>query len=272
MSMVPVLNRKPFVFRKQGNYFKQQGMDAANALRAHLGYQTNQVGVDVFGDLRTIGLHVFRRQLASSTISGLFVRHPFAGPCVLVNFSEDIYRQRFTAAHEAGHAILDDGKDVNVSFKTWDKTDLSEIRANTFASQYLMPPAFLRGIPDAKQWSNEKALDWAGRLKVSTTALSFALRDAELIDDATAQGLRTVAVSADAKVDAELPTSLSPASRSRKLDMLKRGLSTFYVDLCFRAYRQDAISAGRLAEMLLVSPQNIHSVAELYGESVAHGD
>jgi Zn-dependent peptidase ImmA (M78 family)/transcriptional regulator with XRE-family HTH domain len=272
MSMVPILNRKPFIFRKHGNYFKQHGIDAAKALRSHLGYQTNQVGMDVFGDLRTVGLHVFRRQLASSTISGLFVRHPFAGPCVLVNFSEDIYRQRFTAAHEAGHAILDDGKDVNVSFASWDKTDLSEVRANTFASQYLMPPEFLRGIPNGDRWTPEKALDWAGKLKVSTTALSFALRDAGMIDDTTAKQLRAVAVQADAKIDAELPVTLSPASRSRKLDMLKRGLSTFYVDLCFQAYRQDAISAGRLAEMLLVSPQNIHSVAALYGESLAHGD
>jgi Zn-dependent peptidase ImmA (M78 family)/transcriptional regulator with XRE-family HTH domain len=272
MSIVPIVNRKPFVFRKHGTHFKQHGKDAAKALRAHLEYPTNKVGIDVFSDLRTIGLHVFRRQLSSSAISGLFIRHPFAGSCVLVNYSEDIYRQRFTAAHEAGHAILDDGKDFNVAFTSSDKNDLSEVRANTFASQYLMPPDFLCAIPDARQWSTEKALEWAGKLKVSTTALSFALRDAGLIDEATVQQLKAVAVPADAKVDAELPPSLSPGQRSRKLDMLKRGLSNFYVQLCFQAYQQDTISAGRLAEMLLESPQTIHSVAALFGESLAHGD
>jgi Zn-dependent peptidase ImmA (M78 family)/transcriptional regulator with XRE-family HTH domain len=272
MTIVPIMHRKPFRFHRHGTYVKQHGIDAAKALRAHLAYKTKQVGIDVFRDLRTIGLHVFRRELSSSAISGLFIRHPFAGPCVLVNFSEDIYRQRFTAAHEAGHAILDDEKDVNVSFTTWDKTDLSEVRANTFASQYLMPPEFLRSLPDPHQWSSEKAVEWAGKLKVSTTALSFALRDAGLIDEATVQKLKAVAVPADVKVDAELPASLSPGTRSRKLDMLKRGLSPFYVGLCFHAYRLDAISAGRLAEMLLVSPRNIHSIAALYGERLADGD
>lgn len=272
LDVVPGLARIPFSFVKRGSFYKGHGRDAAAALRLHLGYQTNEVGMDVFGNMRRIGLHVFRRQLANSNISGLFIRHPQAGPCILVNYSEDVYRQRFTAAHEGGHAILDDGKDVNVSFTSWDKNDLSEVRANTFASHYLMPHEFLRGIPNPQQWSSEKALEWASRLKVSTTALSFALRETGLVDEATAKQMREVAVPSDAKVDAELPATLSPASRSRKLDMLKRGLSSFYVDLCFRAYRQDEITAGRLAEMLLVSPQDVHAVAALYGESLAHGD
>jgi Zn-dependent peptidase ImmA (M78 family)/transcriptional regulator with XRE-family HTH domain len=272
LGIVPVLARRPFSYHKQGAYYKGHGADAAAALRQHLGYQANQVGMDVFGDLRRIGLHVFRRQLANSDVSGLFIRHPQAGPCVLVNYSEDVYRQRFTAAHEGGHAILDDGKDVNVSFTTWDKNDLSEVRANTFASHYLMPHEFLRGIPNPHQWSAQKALKWASDLKVSTTALSFALREAKLIDDATAKALREVAVPADTKADAELPSSLSMVGRERKLDMLKRGLSSFYVDLCFQAYRQQEVSIGRLADMLLVQSHDIHAVAELYGESLAHGD
>ena len=188
-----------------------------------------------------------------------------------MNYSEDVYRQRFTAAHEAGHAILDDGKDVNVSF-TREGTDPPEVRANTFASHYLMPREFLRGIPDPREWSTTKALEWASRLKVSTIALSFALRDDDLINKDTAKHIRESSVPQDAKVDVELPASLSPASHLRKIDMLKRGLSSFYVDLCFQAYRQGEISAGRVAEMLLVSSQEVHAIAELYGESLVHGD
>jgi Zn-dependent peptidase ImmA (M78 family)/transcriptional regulator with XRE-family HTH domain len=272
LSLTPVMARKPFVFTKNGAYYKRHGIEAAAALRGHLGYQANEIGMDVFGDMRTIGIHVFRRQLSNSSVSGLFIRHPVAGSCVLANYSEDVYRQRFTAAHEAGHAILDDGKDLNVSFTKWDRHDLSELRANKFASHYLMPREFLKSIPDSRRWTVEKALDWARRLKVSTSALSVALRDASLIDSATAKQLREVAVPRDAKIDAELPLSLSPAVRGRKLEMLKRGLSSFYVDLCFRAHRHDEISAGRLAEMLLTSPHEIHSVADLYGESLAYGD
>jgi Zn-dependent peptidase ImmA (M78 family)/transcriptional regulator with XRE-family HTH domain len=272
LERVPVLVRKSFDFSKQGSYYKKHGTDAALALRRHLGYRPNQVGMDVFSDMRTIGLHVFRRELSNSAISGLFIRHPTAGPCVLVNYSEDIYRQRFTVAHEAGHAILDDGKDVNVSFISWDKTDLSEVRANTFASNYLMPPEFLTNIPDPSHWTSDKAIDWSSKLKVSTTALSYALRDASLIDEATANEVRGVPVPHDAKVDAELPANLSTTSRIRKLDMLKRGLSSFYVEVSFSAYRQGDISAGRLAEMLLISPQDIESIATLYGETLSYGD
>lgn len=135
-----------------------------------------------------------------------------------------------------------------------------------------MPHEFLTAIPDSRSWPPEKAINWASKLKVSTAALSFALRDANLIDDSIAKEIREVSVPYDAKVDPELPESLSTGSRIRKQEMLKRGLSDFYVDLCFRAYRQNEISAGRLAEMLLVLPQDVHTVAALYGESLAHGD
>jgi Zn-dependent peptidase ImmA (M78 family) len=271
LGMVPTLARKPFSFEKRGAYFKRHGTEAATALRSHLGYGLNQVGMDVFSDMRIIGLHVFRRHLSNSAISGLFVRHPTAGPCVLVNYSEDVYRQRFTAAHEAGHAILDLEKAVNVSFSR-EGADLSEVRANSFASQYLMPQEFLRKIPNPGEWPTSKAIEWASRLKVSTSALSFALQSAGLLNADTANRVREAAVPPDAKTDAELPVGLSPGWRSRKTEMLKRGLSSFYVDLCFRAYRDGEISASRVAEMLLVSPQDVHGTAELYGEGVVHVD
>lgn len=273
LRMLPsTMSRQPFTFAKQGSFHKGHGKDAAAALRRHLGYAANEVGMDVFRDLRRIGLHVFRRQLSNSSISGLFVRHPFAGASVLINFSEDVYRQRFTAAHEAGHAILDDGKDTNLSFAQWNRKDLSEVRANTFASHYLMPPVFLNGIPAPSHWPTPKVLEWANRLKVSTTALSFALRDANLIVEHVSEMMRQVTVSQEDKRDAELPESLSPATVARKTDMLKRGLSSFYVNLCFEAYRQREISVGRLAEMLLVSPQEIHALASIYGEVLNHDD
>src|SRR6266404_3972386 len=114
-QVVPRIPRKPFVFSASGNYFKGHGLDCAKQLRQHLGYGPTEVGANVFEDLRKIGTHVFRRQLANSSISGLFILHPVAGKCVLVNYEEDVYRQRFTAAHEGGHAILDSSDQVVVS-------------------------------------------------------------------------------------------------------------------------------------------------------------
>ena len=264
-------NRVPFTFRKSGSYFKTHGIEAAAALRRHLGYSDKKVGMDVYDDFRSIGLHVFRRHLANSSISGLCIRHPKAGMCLLVNYTEDVYRQRFTAAHEAAHAILDDDQDFVVSF-SGEKNDLSEIRANTFASRYLMPPEFLGQISLSGQWDTQKAREWASKLKVSTEALAYALKDANLISEHQVRTIKATKVASDAKVDPELPANLSPRSHQRRAELLSRGLSMHYVELCFDGYERGLVSSGRLSEMLLLSNNELPLVAELYGRHLLHGD
>jgi len=236
-----------------------------------LGYSSTQVGSDIYDDFRRLGFHIFRRQLGNSNISGLYIKHPAAGKCILVNYSEDVYRQRFTAAHESAHAILDTEEDFIVSFVR-DKSNLVEVRANTFASRYLMPPDFFRNIPDSSNWTTDQAIDWANRLKVSTEALANALKNANLISESTEKQIKAVKVPSDRKTDPELPASLSPASRQRREQALKRGLSTFYVNLCFDAYEQGFISAGRLAEMLLVSEHELNEMADLYRRALMYDD
>lgn len=271
MEVLAGRSRTPFSFIKQGAYYKGHGETAASELRHHLGYSPNQIGMDIYGDFRRIGFHVFRRKLENSSISGLFIKDPVAGKCILVSYSEDVYRQRFSAAHEAAHAILDDENDFIVSF-AWDSSDLSEVRANTFASRYLMPLEFLRGIPNSKQWDPQKAINWANKLKVSTHALAYALKDAGLISDDVAEQIMAVKVPAELKTDPELPNTLSAKSLMRKEALLRRGLSDFYVGLCFEAYEKGEISAARSAEMLLVSEQDLISLAELYGKRLSYED
>lgn len=271
LNSLPRRDYKPFKFSKVGSYFKGHGEQAAIRLREHFGYSSIQVGSDIYDDFRRLGFHIFRRQLGNSNISGLYIKHPTAGKCILVNYSEDVYRQRFTAAHESAHAILDEEEDFIVSF-VWDKNNLVEVRANTFASRYLMPPDFLRNIPDSSNWTTDKAVDWANRLKVSTEALAIALRNANLISQSTEIQIKAVRVPSDRKIDPELPVSLSPASRQRREQSLKRGLSTFYVNSCLDAYEQGVISAGRLAEMLLVSEHELNEMANLYGRALMYGN
>ena len=239
-------------------------------LRRHLGYRANEVPSDVYSDFRRIGLHVFRRQLNNSGISGLFIDHPTVGRCVLVNYTEDVYRQRFTVAHEAGHAILDTEAQFVVSFAR-DERDFSEFRANAFASNYVIPREFITAIPDPATWDGRKLVEWAGKLKVSTAALAIALKDAGLISQAEVDALRSHRVPAPLKADPELPASLSPAVRARREDYLRRGLSVFYVDLCFRAYEAGVITAGRLAEMLLTTEADLHELARFAGRRLAYG-
>ena len=269
------LNRSlphPFRSAKSGNYYKGHGESAAATLRNQLGYAANEVPRNVYEDFRSIGIYLFRRKLNNSNISGLFIRHPIAGECVLVNYSEDIYRQRFTVAHEAAHAILDTEEELVVSF-SWDRNNLIEIRANIFASRYLLPHEFLRALPDPTYWSDADAIEWAHQLRVSTEALSFALRDAGIVDDAIGQRIRGVRVPPDVKVDPELPQSLSGASRERKLHLLSQGLSDHYVSLCFDAYAANVISADRLREQLLLDNDvALVELAGLYGRSLKYGD
>ncbi len=271
MNLLPANNRSTFIFEKKGNHFKTHGTEAAAALRRHMGYDARTIGMDVYRDFRSIGCHIFRRRLTNSTISGLCIRHPVAGKCILVNYSEDVYRQRFTAAHEVAHAILDDDQDVIVSLTT-DKGNLSEIRANVFASKYLMPVEFLRMIPSPNRWDSEKSVDWASKLKVSTQALAYALKDAGLISEEQESEIMAAKVPTALKNDPELQMRLSPNERQRREDFLSRGLSISYVDLCFDAYDRGLISAGRLGEMLLAKEDELPGIAAIYGRRLKHED
>ena len=263
--------RAPFSFAKSGRFCKRHGQDAAAALRRHLGYAPHAVPRDVFTDFRRIGIHVFRRRLGQSSISGLFVRHPVAGPCALINFSEDIYRQRFSAAHEAAHAVLDEGDDCSVSFSRWNPRDLSEVRANAFASQYLMPPDFLTRIPGHRTWPPDQFLRWAHELRVNPEPFAYALKDAGLIGESRVPPLRDLKIPVSEKVDPEIPANLSEQNRERRKALLERGLCSSYANLCFEAYSRGVISTGRLAETLLCGTTELPALAALFGRSLSHG-
>lgn len=264
-------NSTPFTFTPTGTHLKSHGDLAAQALRRRMGYSSKQIRLDIYTDFRSIGLHVFRRRLANSDISGLYIDHPIAGHCILVNYEEDIYRQRFSVGHEAAHAIFDSAEAARVSFQRnsskYDWQDLKEIRANRFASCYLMPPELL---PKVQHWDAALGQRWAQTLKVSTEALSYALLDAKLINQDTAKLIRSVRVPMQEKVDPEAPEYLNATQVNRRLQLLERGLSDYYVDLCFEAHKQGLISAGRLGEVLLADYEGTREISILYGRSIVN--
>lgn len=262
--------KTPFTFSKSGTYYKRHGHDAALALRRYLGYDQRTVPRDVFYDFRRIGIHVFRRRLTQSSISGLFVRHPVAGPCALVNYSEDIYRQRFSAAHEAAHALLDDGDDFSVSFSQWDSKVLSEIRANAFASHFLMPPEFLTQIPVQDDWTEQQFLHWAHELCVNPEPFAYALKDTGLIKDQQVERFRQLKIPQHEKIDPEIPQNLTDCIRKRRKLLLEKGLCQSYANLCFDAQSRGVISSGRLAEMLLCDVCELPTLAHLFGRNLSY--
>lgn len=266
------LGRPPrsFSFAPTGSFFKGHGEAAAASLRAALGHSDREVPRDVYAEFRSVGVHVFRRKLGNSNISGLFIMHPVAGKCALVNYSEDIYRQRFSAAHEMAHAIFDSAQGASVSFERTSGSDKIELRANRFASCFLMPPAFLAQLPAPERWTDADAQQWANNLRVSCIALAIALKEAKLIDAAVYNRIRGLRVPREAKVDPELPDSLNAVQRERKARLLESGLSDYYVGLCFDGFSAGLISIGRLAEALLCSHGELAELASLYGRTL-HG-
>lgn len=262
---------KPFTYAPTGTFYKGHGTDAAARLRVTLGYTDRVVPRDIYAEFRNMGVHVFRRKLGNSNISGLFVLHPVAGKCALVNHSEDIYRQRFSAAHEIAHAIFDSVQGATVSFERSAAQDMLEVRANRFASCFLMPPAFLAKLPNPSKWSDADALRWANELRVSCDALGIALKEAKCIGESDSERIRRLHVPREAKIDPELPEHLNPTQRGRKARLLEFGLSDFYVGLCFDALTAGAISTGRLAEALLCSQGELAELAALYGRTL-HGN
>jgi Zn-dependent peptidase ImmA (M78 family)/transcriptional regulator with XRE-family HTH domain len=271
------LGRLPLVtlsVRLSGNIYKRHGAQAASQVRSLLGYQPHDATkAELYQDLRSLGIHVFRRALGNSNISGICIHHPVAGPCLLVNYSEDVYRQRFSAAHEAAHALIDKDEEVVVSFfRGRTHKDWREIRANSFASAYLLPPSFLKKIPNSRQWDEGKIREWCRGLFVNAETLSIALREAGLISDGQQRRFRTIRLPRDSKIDPELPDDLPPLSRQRKQALLRAGLSSRYVNLCFEAYHGAVISAARLAEMLLAEERDVLTIADLFGERLNDAD
>lgn len=260
-----------FQFTVQGTFYKGQGINCAYAFRKWYQLPPNGVIPDVFQWLRDAGLRVFRRPLPNSPISRLFIRHPEAGKCILINAFEDLYRQRFSAAHETGHALLDANKGFNVSAADDGNSELTEIRANFFASSFLMPPELLTKLGTREQWQRpEKIKEAADRLSVTIPALLSALVRDKIIDETTRSNLRIMQLRLPEKRDPELD-GLSGRQLERKAALLTTGLHSKYVQQAFDAHRQGLISMAKLADMLLVDPSEVGELASLFGTSLHHG-
>jgi len=248
------LGRRPKMipaFTPRGAYYKQQGWDAAGYVRGALGLADKEVVQDPFPLFRSLGLHVFRRRLENSNISGVFIKHPLAGRCVLVNYDEDPYRQRFTASHEVAHAILDaDEPEPTISFQGPDG-DLREVRANAFASAFLVPPESIKHL-DPNLLSEDAFLDLCNRLMVNTQTLIIAFKNFNGVSENVLSRFSHLRVRRLNKPDPELGPDLTSTSRERRQRLLEKGISFQYVRLCFDAHREGVISLPRLAEVLLL--------------------
>lgn len=104
-----------------------------------------------------------------------------------VNQSQASTRQRFTIAHELGHALLHDGdelhvdKNFRINFRdvvSTLATDVEEIESNTFAAWLLMPSKFLIRQITSEHLDiddGDEVAKLAGKYQVSPQAMTYRL-------------------------------------------------------------------------------------------------
>ncbi|MGH3796689.1 MAG: helix-turn-helix domain-containing protein [Pseudonocardiaceae bacterium] len=94
-------------------------------------------------------------------------------------------RQRFTLAHELGHLLAGDDQDVHLDRDIFDKSqakDPSEMRANAFASAFLMPENTLRDAVGSTGLTEQTFAALSCELMVTPSALAYRLLHLRLID------------------------------------------------------------------------------------------
>jgi len=247
--------------------YKEQGIEAAKKLRRFLGYSGKQLYNDIFSEFRKIGIHVFRRKLSSTKISGLFIKHPFAGKCILVNYSDDVYRQNFTVAHEVAHSLLDDNIDYNLSYKKEDG-NYREYRANAFASSFLVPEEAFN-TSNKIEWTDKLIINIANKLKVNIQTLLIALSNYNKITDTEYKKFIQLKVPVSIKEDFEFK-NLTGKRIIDKKQILEKGLSDYYINKCHLAYSDGNISAGKLAEMLLIRDYELPELLDLFNLKLSY--
>lgn len=112
---------------------------------------------------------------------------------IAVNASHSRSRQRFTIAHECGHAILHPGHDLHldrvIAFRRSDlPADRTEAEANEFAASLLMPEVLLRDMVNEMELSthpnpDRRIEDLASQFDVSRAAMTFRLINLKLLPE-----------------------------------------------------------------------------------------
>lgn len=125
----------------------RQGEGMADRERGRLGLGTQPVA-DLAELLEAQGVRTLVAELPEG-VDGMTLHAPDVSPFVVVGTGGVSGRRRFSLAHEYGHVLMDRPRGWMVSRRENQK-DLREVRANAFASAFLMPAAgveeFMNGL------------------------------------------------------------------------------------------------------------------------------
>jgi predicted secreted protein len=154
--------------------------------------------IDVFALIEDLQIPL--RFGALDALLGACIRVSSAEVGILVTTQRDLHMQRFTAAHELGHFVLEhhaDSLDREVRLPgNTDGRDHIEIEADAFAAEFLMPKWLVKAAAERRGWWAADALRDPGvvyqlslRLAASYEATCWGLASHAYIDRASAEAL-----------------------------------------------------------------------------------
>ncbi|GIP42827.1 DNA-binding protein [Paenibacillus sp. J45TS6] len=231
---------------------KQQGILAAD-------FERNRLKIvgdipNIYSLLRQQKIHIFRRTLDDKNISGVYIKHPYAGHCILINYVDDIFRQNFSAAHEYCHVLFDSDSEQRISYER--TNDYVEVRANNFSSNFLVPSSAYHQLINKKDVSYEYLSNWiitiCRKYKVNKHVVIYKLSDLKIITSNTKNKLLSdfsFKVISNYKEDPEL-VGVSPNLVKPITELIKNGISLEYIKLCKNAYDDGVITFSKLVNSL----------------------
>lgn len=204
-----------------------------------------------------------------STLDGIYVNAAPVGPCVGVNDTRDRwtgYRTTFTVLHEYGHWLFD-GVTAEPLTAGRFTTDLCEVRANAFASAFLMPrPAVHRFFNAAGQLSQDGGIE-----RLTPVLIVRAMHHFGVSRQALLLRLRTLRlISQPTWADPALcGFSLAPVAKALGIDLkVDHPLDARFRALIAQAWSAGFITTSRAASLRGIDVDAFRDEMELLGAEV----
>jgi Zn-dependent peptidase ImmA (M78 family)/DNA-binding XRE family transcriptional regulator len=253
-----------FMYKPNLNY-KKQGEKAAIEERKRL--EINGPIDNIYSLLRKQKINIFRRIMEDRTISGVYIKHPFAGHCILINYLDDIYRQNFSLAHEYCHVLFDSGDEQSITYFN-KASEPSEVRANNFAGNFLVSEQILKSLVVPSNYKDliNFILKTCRYFKVSSQVVIFRMKNLRLISNIMVEQLlkeKLLIIPKSQKEDPEL-LGVSTKMRERIKIAMQGGLSLEYIELCRSVYQEGLITYGKLIESLMLPFEDAKEIMDMY--------
>lgn len=227
----------------------------ATEVRQGLGLAAHEP-IDIFKVLRENVDISFVLRPFSSAISGMFLRMS-AAEVIVINTAKSLGHQRFTAAHEYYHLRFDKGMSTKIcATGKFDYSSPSEIEADYFAANYLMPAEAVtnrltRQLHGKLSIELDDVIDLEQHFGVSHAAMLLRLKQLQHISKTKYEQLRKVPVILAART-LGYEISLYRATNENRLissyaAKAKNALDRGYIT--FGKYEQLLLEAG-LADLL----------------------